>query len=164
MTLHSRFRFWGAFLPIELLLLVTGLIAFVIDKLFEMPSLASFGIFVFLAFLISVFIWIVSGELRTKVVKMHIEGEKVAVSNYFGLGPKRVYSFSQLDGLETALLPSRYGTYEYLYLIENGKKVVKLSQFYHSNYADLKNTLTGKVRNLGQKGFSYIQEFKDIFT
>lgn len=86
------------------------------------------------------------------------------VANYVGLGTKRIYNLSQFDGFETALLPSRYDTYEYLYLIENGKKVVKLSQFYHSNYADLKNALTGKVRNLGQKGFSYIQEFKEIFT
>ncbi len=140
------------------------LLAFVIEQLVERQSLPPWGIFVFLAFLIFALIWIVFGELRTKVIKVRIEGGEVMVANYVGLGTKRIYNLSQFDGFETALLPSRYDTYEYLYLIENGKKVVKLSQFYHSNYADLKNALTGKVRNLGQKGFSYIQEFKEIFT
>ena len=163
MSLHSRFRFW-AFLPVALLILVTGLLTFAAEKLLERPNLPPFGIFMFLALFIFAWIWLVFGELRTKVVKVHIESEEVIVSNYLGLGAKRIYSFSQFDGLETAILPSRYNTYEYLYLIENGKKVVKLSQFYHSNYTDLKNTLNDKVRNLGQKGFSYIKEVKEIFT
>ena len=94
---------------------------------------------------------------------VQIECEEIIVSNYLGFGAKKVYKFSQFDGLETALLPSKYDTYEYLYLIKNGKKVVKLSQFYHRNYADLKCSLSGKVRNLGQKGFSFLQEAKEIF-
>jgi hypothetical protein len=94
---------------------------------------------------------------------VRIEGEEIIVSNFLGLGAKRVYILSQFDGFETALLPSRYNTYEYLYLIENGRKAVKLSQFYHSNYADMKIALISKVRNLGQKGFNYIQEVKEIF-
>lgn len=162
MSLHSRFRFW-AYLPVALLLLVTGLLMFAAERLIEGPNLPTFGIIVFLALFIFVWIWLVFGELRTKVVKVHIEDDEVIVSNYLGLGAKKVYRFSQFDGLETALLPSKYDTYEYLYLIENGRKVVKLSQFYHSNYSDLKNTLTGNVRNLGQKGFSYLQEVKEIF-
>ena len=153
MALHLGFRFW-AFLPVALSLLVIGLLAFVIEQLVERQSLPPWGIFVFLAFLIFALIWIVFGELRTKIIKVRIEGDEVMVANYVGLETKRIYNLSQFDGFETALLPSRYYTYEYLYLIENGKKVVKLSQFYHSNYADLKNALTGKVRNLGQKGFS----------
>ena len=163
MTLHSRFRFW-AFLPVAMSLLGTGLLAFITEHFIERQSLPPLGIFVFIAFLIFALILIIYGELRTKVIKVRLEGDEVIVANYLGLGTKRIYNLSQFDGLETALLPSRYDTYEYLYLIKNGKKVVKLSQFYHSNYADLKNTLTGKVRNLGQKGFSYIQEFKEIFT
>ena len=163
MTLYSRFRFW-AFFPVALSLLLTGLLTFVTEQFMERQSLPPWGIFIFLGFLIFALIWIIFGELQTKVIKVRIEGEEVIVANYMGLGIKRIYILSQFDGLETALLPSRYDTYEYLYLIENGKKVVKLSQFYHSNYADIKNTLTGKVRNLGQKGFRYIQEFKEIFT
>jgi|GEM_PF-1817926 len=42
-------------------------------------------------------------------------------------------------------------------------KVVKLSEFYHSNYTDLKEALIPQVRNLGQKHCSLTQEFKEIF-
>lgn len=163
MTLHSKFKIW-AFLPVAMSLLVTGLLAFITEQFMKRKSLPPLGIFVFLAFLIFALIWIIFGELRTKVIKVRIEGDEVTVVRYLGLGTKRIYSLSQFDGLETALLPPRYDTYEYLYLIEHGKKVVKLFQFYHGNYADLKNNLTGKLRNLGQKGFSYIQEFKEFFT
>lgn len=163
MSLDSRFRFW-ALLPVALLLLVTGLLSVAIEKLLQRPNLPPFGIFVFLALFTFTWIWLVFGEMRTKVIKVHIEGEEVIVSNYVGLGAKRVYSLSHFDGIETASQPSKYDTYEFLYLIKNGRKVVKLSQFYHSNYAELKSVLTGKVRNLGQKGFSYMQEIKEIFT
>ena len=135
-----------------------------IAKLWEKSNLPPFEIFVFLTFLIFAWIWVSFGELRTKAVKVYIDEGGVTVSTYLGLGRKRVYSFSQFDGLETALLLSKYDTYEYLYLIENGKKVIKLSQFYHSNYDELKKGLSIKVPNLGQKRFSYIQEIKEIFT
>ena len=162
MSLHSKFRFW-AFLPIALLLLVTGLLVFVTAKLLERTSMPPLGIFVFLVLFIFVWIWIVFGELRTKVIKIELQDEAVVVSNYVGLGAKRIHNISKFDGFETAILPSKYDKYEYLYLIANGKKVVKLSQFYHSNYAELKNGLTDKVSYLGQKGFSYVQEIKEIF-
>lgn len=163
MVLHSIFRLW-ALLPVALLLIITGLLAFVTKILLERPGFPPFGIFVFLAFFIFALIWLVFGELRTKVIKVQIEDEKVIVLNYLGLGIPKMYTFLQMDGFETALLPSKYNMYEYLFLIEKGKKVVKLSQFYHSNYADLKNTLTEKVPNLGQKGFSLKQEVKEIFV
>jgi len=162
MSIHSSFRSW-VFLPIALFLLVTGSLVFVVEKLIEKRSLPPFGILLALALFIFTWIWVLFGELRTKVIKVYIEDEELIVSNYWGLGAKRVYNISQLYGYETALLRSRYDTYEYLYLIKNGKKVVKLSQFYHSNYGLMKQTLSGKIRNLGQKRFSYIQEIKEIF-
>ena len=137
---------------------------FIAKILLERPGVPPFAIFVFLALFIFAFIWLVFGELRTKVVKVDIYDEKVIVSNYMGLGNPKMYSLSQIDGFETAFLPSKYNMYEYLYLIERGKKVVKLSQFYHSNYAELKKLLTVKVPNLGQKGFSILQEVKEIFV
>ena len=162
MSLHSKFRFW-ALLPAVLLLLVTGIIFFVTVKVWNRPSSPSLGVFFFFTLLIFTWIWLVFGELRTKIIKVKIHDDKIIVSNYFGLGAGRTFSMSQFDGLETALLPSRYNTYENLYLIENGKKAIKLSQFYHKNYADLKITLTEKIKDLGQKDFTAFQEVKEIF-
>jgi hypothetical protein len=162
MLLSSRFRFW-ALLPIGLLLGVTGLLALLVYTLVNRPANPPFGVFVYLALFGFTWLWLVFGELRTKVIKVQIQEGEIIVSNYFGLGSKKKFYLSQLDGLETVLLPSKYNTYEYLYLIENGKKAIKLSQFYHKNYNDLKNSLTRQVQNFGQKDFSFIQELKEIF-
>ncbi len=162
MLLQSKFRLW-AFLPVGILLLVTGLLAFVTQRLFYRPHILPLGVFVFFILFACTWVWLVFGELRTKIVKVEVEGNQISVSNYLGLGAKKVFSLSQFEGLQTSLLPSRYDTYEYLYLIKNNKKAIRLSQFYHSNYADLKNVLCDKVRNLGQQRYSLIQEIKEIF-
>ena len=163
MYLQSKFRFW-AFLPVGLLLLVTGLLAVVAEKLLSKQNIPSLGISVFLALFIFVWIWLVFGELRTKVIKVQINNSEILVGNFFGMGAKNRYDISQFDGFETSLLPSKYDTYEYLYLIKNGKKVVKISQFYHRNYTDLKKAVTENIQNLGQRNFSLLREIKEIFV
>lgn len=162
MVIKSKFSLW-TFLPIGLLLLVTGSLAFVIQSLFYTPNTPSFRIIVFIMFFAFTWVWLVFGELRTKIVKVEVEGNQISVANYFGIGSKKVFSFSQFEGLQTAILPSRYYTYEYLYLIKDNKKAIKLSQFYHSNYAELKSALTDKVRDLGQQRYSLIQDIQEIF-
>ncbi|MBC7850463.1 MAG: hypothetical protein H7Y31_12050, partial [Chitinophagaceae bacterium] len=103
------------------------------------------------------------GELRTKAIKVSIKGNELTVTNYLGLGTTTVYDIGQFDGLETSILPSEYSSYEYLYLMEKGKKTVKISQFYHSNYKNLKVRLMKQTQNLGHKDYNLIQEIKEIF-
>lgn len=162
MSIQSKFKLW-AFLPVGLLLLVTGLLVVITSALFDKPHIPSLGVFIFFALFLFAWIWLVFGELRTKIIKAEIQEREIIITNYLGLGKKKVYNLSQFEGFETALLPSKYDTYEYLYLIQNGKKIVKLSQFYHSNYHDLKLVLADKVQNLGKKGYSLLPEVKEIF-
>ncbi len=162
MLIKSKFSIW-ILVPIGLFLLVTGSLAFVIQILFYGPNAPSFRIIVFIIFFAFAWVWLVFGELRTKIVKVEIKGDQISVANYLGIGSKKVFSFSQFEGLQTAILPSKYNTYEYLYLIKDNKKAIKLSQFYHRNYAELKSALTDKVRNLGQQPYSLIQDIKEIF-
>lgn len=162
MSIHSKFKYW-TFFPVGLLLIVTGLLVIVVDKLFRRPDMPPFGMYVFLTLFIFMWIWLVFGELRTKTIKVEIESGQIIVSKYLGFGIKKYYPLSQFDGLETAIMPSRYDKYEYLYLMKNGRKVIKLSEFYHRNYTDLKRVLTDKVQNLGQSRFNFIQEVKEIF-
>ncbi len=162
MSMQSKFKFW-AFLPVGLLLIVTGLLIVVTLTLFDKPGFPPFSIFVFYGLFLFVWTWLVFGELRTKIIKAQIHESEIIVFNYLGLGKKKVYCLAQFEGFETALLPSKYGTYEYLYLIQKGKKVIKLSQFYHSNYYDLKLALADRAQNLGQKHYSLLREVKEIF-
>ncbi|MBC6490695.1 hypothetical protein BC349_19685 [Flavihumibacter stibioxidans] len=146
-----------------MLFIVTGILVVIVDTILRRADMPTIGVFVFLTLFIFIWIWLVFGELRTKLIKAEIEGEQIAVSKYLGFGSKKYYILSQFDGIETAILPSRYDKYEYLYLMKNGRKVIKLSEFYHGNYTDLKHALTGKVKNLGQSRLDFIQEVKEIF-
>jgi hypothetical protein len=47
--------------------------------------------------------------------------------------------------------------------MKNGRKVIRVSQFYHSNYSEVKKLIAKKVKFLGRKNFSYLKEFKEIF-
>ena len=160
--MKSKFKLW-AFLPIVILILVTGVLAIIVNAIVDHNQIPPIGVMVFLLLFVFVFIWILFGELRTKVVVAEIENDVITITNYLGIGHKKTYMLSQFEGYETSVLPSRYDKYEYLYLIENGRKCIKLSEYYHKNYFDMKFYISKSVRNMGQKKFSYITELKEIF-
>lgn len=145
------------------MLVVTGILTVTVERLSRSSDIPTLGVFIFITLFVFIWIWLAVGELRTKVIKVELDSNQISASNYFGLGTKKLYSFSEFEGFQTALLPSKYSTYEYLSLVKDGKKVIKLSQFYHSNYSDLKHALIGKVPNLGQRGYTLLQEVREIF-
>ena len=105
------------------------------------------------------------GELRTKAVKVLIDNSSITKKSFLGFGTKTTYKFSQIGGFSTSNVSSKSGTYEYLYIIVNDKKVIKLSEFYHGNYKELKSDLMRKnIKNLGIEHWSFITETKEIFT
>ena len=162
METHSTFRPWVKIL-IGLFILLTGLIITSIAVLVSSHEFPSAGIGVFLALLIFIWTWMLFGEIRTKAVKVTIENNCIVVSHYLGLGKKKEYGLAVFDGFKTSILPSEYESYEFLYLMEKNKKRVKLSQFYHKNYKELKNSLAKSVKNLGNEKFNMLSELKEIF-
>ena len=159
--MKSKFKYW-TILVIVLFLFVTWVIPFIVLRIQEKGDFPTSAILVFfiLGFM---WIWLFLGELRTKAIQVKIEDEQITVKSFLGFGIKRSYPLSEFDGMETALLPSKYDTYEYLYLVKNGKKLIKLSEFYHRNYPDLKEALLNKVPYMGEKDFTLLQELKEIF-
>lgn len=103
------------------------------------------------------------GELRTKIVMIKIENNQFEIKKFFGLKVE-TYKFSEIKGWKHSLQTAKGGTYEYLYLYRNDKKIIKLSEFYHKNYANLKNEIANRIKHLGYEPFSLIDEFKEIFT
>ncbi len=90
------------------------------------------------------------GELRTKAIVVYVDRNSVTVKPFLGLGRKKTYKIEDLSGYKLSILSSRGGAYEYFYLIVEEKKVVKLSEFYHQNYRELKTELIRKnIKNLG---------------
>jgi len=160
--MKTKFTF-KAFLPALLLIPFLYLIIIVIPRiiitenyntpLFPRIFIPSILIFSFL---------IVFGELRTKCIIITINKNDIIVKKFFGLLTK-TYKFSEIEGWKYSHLTGKGGTYEYLYLYKDGMKVIKMSQFYHKNYFQIKNYIQGNFKYLGYEQFSYIDEFKEIF-
>lgn len=113
--------------------------------------------------LIFTFSYLLFGEIRTKMITVIIENQEIIIKRYFGLKTE-TFKIAEINGWKYSHLTSRGGTYEYLYLIKNGKKIIKISQFYHKNYFKLKNEIQAKFKYLGYEKFSFLDELKEIFT
>ena len=109
-------------------------------------------------------LWLIFGEIRTKIIKVTIEDQSISVRKFAGLAPRRKYLFSDVSGFKTSFLQSRAGGNEYLYIMQNEKKVIKISNLYHKNYQELKEQVKLKTVDLGFEKFSYIDELKETFT
>jgi hypothetical protein len=163
MILKSRFRFW-AFLIVGCLTVVSSvLLLFFILVFADVKANASVVELLGIGLLAFTWLWLFLGELRTKAVAVKFENGLVTAKRFMGFITSGTYELKEFDGYKTCLLPSRSGNYEYLYLMKASKKVVKLSQFYHSNYSELKRFIIKEVQFLGQEDFSYSREVKEIF-
>ncbi|MFC5683828.1 hypothetical protein ACYE2N_01675 [Flavobacterium sp. MAHUQ-51] len=106
-------------------------------------------------------IWLVFGELRTKIIQVTIQNNQIEKTNYLGLNRK--FIFKDFDGYQTSILTSKGQNYEYLYFVKDDVKIIKISEAYHKNYSDLKDIISAKLKDLGEIQFSYIDELKEIF-
>ena len=105
------------------------------------------------------------GELRTKIITIDIEYDKVRVKKYGGLGISKEYQIDDISGFKISILRSKNGVYEYLYLIADNKKIAKISEYYHGNYKELKkNLIAARIPRLGIERFSNRQELRDTFS
>lgn len=162
-TLTSKFKIW-AFLPPLMLFPIIGLTyLLLISTLTHQTTKTPIPIYFVIGLFIFTLVWLVFGELRTKIIKVTVDDKKVMSSSFLGLGPHKSFHFDELDGFKISFLPSRSGTYEYMYLMLKGKKAVKISEFYHRNYIELKQSLILKTDDLGTENFSYLKELREIF-
>jgi hypothetical protein len=157
--MKSKFKY-GAYILAVLVILFTLAECFVLSFFFMDDIPIGLTIVVNL-FVIFAWVWLVFGELRTKVIYVEIGYDNFIVKGYFGLGTSKTYYFNDTEGYKISILPAEGAVYEYLYVISGGKKVIKLSQFYHKNYEELKTGISdAKIKDLGFEDFSYLRELK----
>lgn len=98
------------------------------------------------------------------MIKVELGDTFLRIKKFGGLSSTKKYLYKDLDGYKTSVLRSSAADNEYLYLMQDGKKIGKISDFYHRNYLDMKNEIESKLRDLGFEKFSYADEFKEIFS
>lgn len=161
--MKSRFRYWAYFLAFLALGFSVILIMELTGNILN-PTMPIGFFLVFTLFFIYVWIWLVFGELRTKIIYIDFAYSSFTIKRFLGLSASKSYYFDTFDGYKTSILFSQSGSYEYLYLMIGNKKIIKLSEFYHSNYKELKQfVINQNIKYLGFESYSFIKEFKEIF-
>ena len=160
--LKSKFKFRTLIIPI-LIVAQTSVSAYIITENWpiKVEEIRWIDIYMSIVFLFT-WIWLVFGEFRTKVIEVTIENNTIEKKNYLGLNQR--YNFKDFDGFQTSILTSKGDSFEYLYLIKDNRKVIKISEAYHRNYAELKNRIGTNSKDLGEIKFSYIDELKEMFN
>lgn len=102
-------------------------------------------------------------EFRTRAYKMSINNDVISVRNFFGLGKYEVFDLKKLDGFETSIQSGKSGSFEFLFILKNGKRVACISDFYHSNYGELKKSIVEKLSYFGEKKYSFKEEYSQMF-
>ena len=162
--MKSKFSGWAYFITFYASLFTLILLFCIVSDIAYNNILPAYFYFIITCCVIFVWCWVVLGELRNKVVSIEIGYDNIIIKRYLGLGPAKTIYFDQLDGFKTSILPSRANLYEFLYLMAGDKKVVKLSQYYHRNYTDLKEALiSANIKDLGFEDYSAMRELKEIF-
>lgn len=122
----------------------------------------------FIKCLFFLFMWLVIffSEVKTKIISVEIESRELFVKRYLGLGITHFYNVDQINGFKTSILKSRNNkSYEYLYLMIDNRRVAIVSEYYHSNYKDLKNCIVANgIKCIGPGDDDVVQRIKDIFS
>ncbi|MGR3856820.1 hypothetical protein [Chryseobacterium indologenes] len=160
--MNTKFTF-KAFLPALLLIACLYIIISIIPGIFITKNYNT-PVFprIFLPSILIFSFVVLFGEVRTKCIKITINKDTIVVRRFFGLLTK-TYKTHEIEGWKFSHLTGKGGTYEYLYLYKEGNKVVKISQFYHKNYFQIKNYIQGNFKYLVYEKLSYTDEFKEIF-
>src|SRR5579872_708679 len=145
----SKFT-WTAYIPAFIIIAISAATVFCIVVCFDPAVYSMLVIFIpVIIFAILVLLWLIYGELRTKIIRVNLEFDYLIIKRYYGLGAPGTIYYADIDGFTISILPATNTAYEYLYLMKNGKKIGKLSEFYHKNYAELKAELRTHIRDLG---------------
>ena len=159
--LKSKFKYRALLIPILIIALTSASLYIIIENWpIEINELRWIHIYMAVLFVFTL-VWLVFGELRTKIIEVLIDNYHIENRNYLGLRIK--YNFKDFDGFQTSILTSKGESFEYLYLIKDNRKIIKISEAYHKNYDELKNIIKLNLKDLGEIKFSYIDELKEIF-
>ncbi len=123
-------------------------------------SMSIITIIVHLLVIWGVIFW---GEFRLRALQLSFTETHIEVKPFFGLGTMQVNNYESISGFETMLQPALPLPYECLILSNGAKELVRISQFYFSNYSALKKIVTEKCKDQGMKRFTLKRAFTEIF-
>ena len=103
-------------------------------------------------------------EFRNKIIKIEFTINQLKIHRFFGLIHVQTIESNRIDGFHNSIVKTKYGIYNYIYLMNNHKKVAKISNQYHKNFTELSIEIKKRYKDLGYINSGFISEIKDIFN
>jgi len=105
------------------------------------------------------------GEMRTRISQITIDGNRLVARNYCGIGPRREFDLSRIDGymiaMQRVMVKSTEQQYEHLYLMSGKRKLLKIADTYYLNYPELKEAIASRVQHTGDATFRLADDWWD---
>lgn len=159
--LKSKFKFRALLIPILIIALTIISIVILTENLpMKIEQIGWIDVYMSILFLFT-WIYLVFGIFRSQIIEITIENIQIEKKNYLGF--KRKYDFQYFNGFQTSIVSSKAGSFEYLYLVKDNQKIIKISTAYHKNYPQLKDKISLNLKDLGRIQFSYFDEYKEMF-
>lgn len=158
--MKSKFKLIAYFIPM-LFLFFTGLFIHVIMNMKSTFNSVTVGYFVVSLMFLSIVM--IFAELRDKVIRIELNKNQFIVTPFCGTLNTKIINNKDITGFYTTIVSTKYGSYDYLYLIKDSKKVAKISNQYHKNFDELSTEVKKKYKDLGFINSGLVSEFKDLF-
>ncbi|WP_341839398.1 hypothetical protein [Chitinophaga caseinilytica] len=155
-SVQSRFK-WGAYTPLLAGVLLPAIISVVIWSQFIAKGLmtnngkVSWPLVLFVVAMSSQ-VGMTVFLLLTRLVRMEISDYSIKTKNFYGYGQEKEWLFADLEGYSIKVRDLKNkGVVEFLILWKDGKKVLRINDSYFDNYFEIKEAVTGKLKNLGER-------------
>ena len=159
--MNSKFKIMSYFMTIFFLAYCAILVYFAINF---GEGISSFNAAIFVNVSLLIGLIVVFFEIKHKVIKISFNNNYITIDRYFGLFNSIILKHSEITGFHNSEVSTRYGTYQYIYLMKGNKKIAKISNQYHSNFKELKQEIENKYKDLGFIKSSFISEIKDLIN
>jgi hypothetical protein len=116
---------------------------------------------VLLIFLFAAFLFFI--ELKDKIIAIKFEQNGIMINRFCGVQNPIFIDNKEIQGFHNSIVATKYGRYNYIYLIKGTKKIGKISNQYHKNFGDLSREIEKRYKNLGFTNTTLISELKDMF-
>ncbi len=158
--MKSKFKIGSYFTLIFLFFSTVLLIKILFD--FDTTFNSKFaGSFVVLLLFFVVFIIFI--ELKDKIIAITFEQNSVIINRFCGLKNPVFFDDKEIEGFHKSIVTTKYGRYNYIYLMKGNKKIAKISNQYHKNFGDLSSEIEKRYKNLGFINSNLTSELKDMF-
>lgn len=102
-------------------------------------------------------------EMKFKWNAIEITGSGLLVSSFLGLGPTRKIRFNEITGFNRSWEPSRTSDGLAIYIYENDRRTMEISDAYCKNFTEFTDVLRQNLRELGDEEFKIFKNITNAF-